>query len=216
MWIMQKWKKSGSLHQLAMKDASDIRNTFMYKLAAGSNLHMFRHVLLAGSTQDRYVPWHSARIELCKYSSKDNSVTGMKQKGTDIILHLRLRGFTNLMCVHSHLLQDLLMLYFRCCIPRNAPQYNVTNSKSTKCGPCSLRYTSCAPLKHECTYWKSSSYRSSGFWALYWEVFDSNCIKILSIMTMIILQQFSYLNVYRLWYRKKYIVQENTKLLGMK
>ena len=73
---MQKWKKSGSLHQLAMKDASDIRNTFMYKLAANSNLHMFRNVLLAGSTQDRYVPWHSARIELCKYSSKDNSVTG--------------------------------------------------------------------------------------------------------------------------------------------
>ena len=73
---MQKWKKSGSLHQLAMKDASDIRNTFMYKLAAKSNLHMFRNVLLAGSTQDRYVPWHSARIELCKYSSKDNSVTG--------------------------------------------------------------------------------------------------------------------------------------------
>ena len=80
MWIMQKWKKSGSLHQLAMKDASDIRNTFMYKLAANSNIHMFRNVLLAGSTQDRYVPWHSARIELCKYSAKDNSVTGKHRK----------------------------------------------------------------------------------------------------------------------------------------
>lgn len=80
MWIMQKWKKSGSLHQLAMKDASDIRNTFMYKLAANSNIHMFRNVLLAGSTQDRYVPWHSARIELCKYSAKDNSVTGKHHK----------------------------------------------------------------------------------------------------------------------------------------
>lgn len=76
---MQKWKKSGSLHQLAMKDASDIRNTFMYKLAANSNIHMFKNVLLAGSTQDRYVPWHSARIELCKYSAKDNSVTGKTQ-----------------------------------------------------------------------------------------------------------------------------------------
>ena len=80
MWIMQKWKKSGSLHQLAMKDASDIRNTFMYKLASNSNIHMFRNVLLAGSTQDRYVPWHSARIELCKYSAKDNSVTGKHHK----------------------------------------------------------------------------------------------------------------------------------------
>ena len=37
---------------------------------------MFRHVLLAGSTQDRYVPWHSARVEMCKTSIKDNSVTG--------------------------------------------------------------------------------------------------------------------------------------------
>ena len=51
---------------------------------------MFRHVLLAGSTQDRYVPWHSARIELCKASIKDNSVTGksnnFKAKETVIIL----------------------------------------------------------------------------------------------------------------------------------
>ena len=74
---MQKWKKSGSLHQLALKDTTDIRKTFMYQLSLRSNLHMFRHVLLAGSTQDRYVPWHSARIELCKAAVKDCSVTGV-------------------------------------------------------------------------------------------------------------------------------------------
>ena len=73
---MQKLKKSGSLHQLALKDATDIRQTFMYQLSQRSNLHMFRHVLLAGSTQDRYVPWHSARIEMCKTAIKDHSVTG--------------------------------------------------------------------------------------------------------------------------------------------
>ena len=73
---MQKWKKSGSLHQLALKDTTDIRKTFMYQLSLRSNLHMFKHVLLAGSTQDRYVPWHSARIELCKTAVKDCSVTG--------------------------------------------------------------------------------------------------------------------------------------------
>ena len=55
MWFMQKWKKSGSLHQLALKDATDIRKTFMYRLSLKSNLHKFKHVLLAGSTQDRYV-----------------------------------------------------------------------------------------------------------------------------------------------------------------
>lgn len=76
MWFMQKWKKSGSLHQLALKDATDIRKTFMYELSLKSNLHMFKHILLASSTQDRYVPWHSARIEVCKAVMKDTSVTG--------------------------------------------------------------------------------------------------------------------------------------------
>ncbi len=76
MWFMQKWKKSGSLHQLALKDATDVRKTFLYRLSLHSNLHKFRHVLLAGSTQDRYVPWHSARIELCKAATKDTTVVG--------------------------------------------------------------------------------------------------------------------------------------------
>ncbi len=73
---MQKWKKSGSLHQLALKDATDIRRTFMYRLSQRSNLHLFRNVLLAGSTQDRYVPWHSARVEMCRAAARDASVTG--------------------------------------------------------------------------------------------------------------------------------------------
>ncbi len=46
------------------------------QLSVRSKLQSFRHVLLAGSTQDRYVPWHSARIELCKAAAKDQSVTG--------------------------------------------------------------------------------------------------------------------------------------------
>jgi hypothetical protein len=53
---------------------------------------MFKHVLLAGSTQDRYVPWHSARIELCKASVKDCSVTGQtymfnREKTPDRVFH---------------------------------------------------------------------------------------------------------------------------------
>jgi hypothetical protein len=32
MWIMQKWKKSGSLLQLSLKDHVDIRQTFLYNL----------------------------------------------------------------------------------------------------------------------------------------------------------------------------------------
>ncbi|XP_012284518.1 uncharacterized protein LOC105701935 [Orussus abietinus] len=76
MWFMQKWKKSGSLLQLAMKDSSDVRRSFMFRLSQKSNLQNFRHVLLCGSAQDRYVPLHSARIELCKAAVRDLSDQG--------------------------------------------------------------------------------------------------------------------------------------------
>uniref|UniRef100_A0AAZ3NUR9 DUF676 domain-containing protein n=1 Tax=Oncorhynchus tshawytscha TaxID=74940 RepID=A0AAZ3NUR9_ONCTS len=71
LWFMQKWKKSGSLLQLTCRDHSDPRQTFLYKLSKKSGLHHFRNVVLVGSLQDRYVPYHSARIEMCKTALKD-------------------------------------------------------------------------------------------------------------------------------------------------
>lgn len=76
MWFMQKWKKSGSLLQLAMKDSSEVRRSFMFRLSQRSNLHRFKHILLCGSAQDRYVPLHSARIELCKAAVRDPTDQG--------------------------------------------------------------------------------------------------------------------------------------------
>ncbi|XP_026668872.1 uncharacterized protein LOC108624401 isoform X3 [Ceratina calcarata] len=76
MWFIQKVKKSGSLLQLAMKDAPDVRRSFMFRLSQKSNLEKFKHVLLCGSAQDRYVPLHSARIELCKAAVRDSTDQG--------------------------------------------------------------------------------------------------------------------------------------------
>lgn len=55
MWFMQKWKKSGSLLQLSLRDASDVRDTFLYRLSQKCNLVNFKNVLLCGSSQDRFV-----------------------------------------------------------------------------------------------------------------------------------------------------------------
>lgn len=74
---MQKWKKSSSLLQLALRDHLDPRQTFMYQLSKTGQLQHFKHVLLCASSQDRYVPIHSARIELCKAAYKDNTLLGM-------------------------------------------------------------------------------------------------------------------------------------------
>ncbi|XP_069742245.1 protein FAM135A isoform X2 [Narcine bancroftii] len=71
LWFMQKWKKSGSLLQLTCRDHSDPRQTFLYKLSKKTGLCYFKNVVLVGSLQDRYVPYHSARIEMCKTALKD-------------------------------------------------------------------------------------------------------------------------------------------------
>ena len=63
--------KSGSLLQLSLKDHSDLYKTFLYKLSKKPTFEYFKNVLLVASPQDRYVPFHSARIEMCKAALKD-------------------------------------------------------------------------------------------------------------------------------------------------
>jgi hypothetical protein len=74
---MQKWKRSSSLQQLCMKDHQDPEQTFLFKLSQDSLLHHFRFVLLCGSSQDHYVPRHSAHVQLCEQASADCSRFGV-------------------------------------------------------------------------------------------------------------------------------------------
>ncbi|XP_036174236.1 protein FAM135A isoform X22 [Myotis myotis] len=105
LWFMQKWKKSGSLLQLTCRDHSDPRQTFLYKLSNKAGLHYFKNVVLVGSLQDRYVPYHSARIEMCKTALKD------KQSGQ----------------IYSEMIHNLLrpILQSKDC---NLVRYNVINA----------------------------------------------------------------------------------------
>ncbi|KFP07391.1 Protein FAM135A, partial [Calypte anna] len=105
LWFMQKWKKSGSLLQLTCRDHSDPRQTFLYKLSKKAGLHYFKNIVLVGSLQDRYVPYHSARIEMCKTALKD------KQSGP----------------IYAEMIQNLLLpvLQNKEC---NLVRYNVINA----------------------------------------------------------------------------------------
>ncbi|KAF7654173.1 hypothetical protein LDENG_00073110 [Lucifuga dentata] len=73
LWLMQKLKKSGSLLQLTFRDHADPRKTFLYLLSQKPGLRFFKNVVLVASPQDRYVPFHSARIEMCKTALKDRT-----------------------------------------------------------------------------------------------------------------------------------------------
>ncbi|XP_039179485.1 protein FAM135B isoform X2 [Crotalus tigris] len=71
LWLMQKLKKSDSLLQLTFRDNADLRKCFLYQLSQKTGLQYFKNVVLVASPQDRYVPFHSARIEMCKSALKD-------------------------------------------------------------------------------------------------------------------------------------------------
>lgn len=117
MWFMQKWKKSGSLLQLSLRDASDPRRSFLYRLSERSQLHHFKHILLCGSGQDRYVPLHSARLELCKAAAKDTSLLGQAYRemvSTRLItLFRRLTLSAGFVClVDKHFCHNFALVFY--------------------------------------------------------------------------------------------------------
>ncbi|XP_066468523.1 protein FAM135A isoform X2 [Tiliqua scincoides] len=110
LWFMQKWKKSGSLLQLTCRDHSDPRQTFLYKLSRKAGLQYFKNIVLVGSLQDRYVPYHSARVEMCKTALKD------KQTGpiyAEMIQNLLLPVLQNKEC-------SLVRYNVHCALPNTA------------------------------------------------------------------------------------------------
>lgn len=62
MWAIRKWYSSKSLLQLSLKDAPSPRDAFLYHLSEAPSFECFRHVVLLTSPQDKYVPYHSAKL----------------------------------------------------------------------------------------------------------------------------------------------------------
>ncbi|XP_020245658.1 protein FAM135B-like isoform X2 [Asparagus officinalis] len=72
LWLLKKLKGPQVIHQLTFSDDPDLQNTFFYKLCK-KTLENFKNIILLSSPQDGYVPYHSARIELCQASASDQS-----------------------------------------------------------------------------------------------------------------------------------------------
>uniref|UniRef100_A0A0N5BXR2 DUF676 domain-containing protein n=1 Tax=Strongyloides papillosus TaxID=174720 RepID=A0A0N5BXR2_STREA len=74
--IIRWWKQSMSLYQLTLRDHTNPRESFIYKLSLNSALSYFRNVLLVGDYNDNFVPATSSLVETCVESKKDNSIMG--------------------------------------------------------------------------------------------------------------------------------------------
>ncbi|XP_052185710.1 uncharacterized protein LOC127797152 isoform X1 [Diospyros lotus] len=76
LWLLKKLKGTQCIHQLTYTDDPDLQNTFFYKLSKQKTLENFKNIILLSSPQDGYVPYHSARIEMCQGAAGDISKKG--------------------------------------------------------------------------------------------------------------------------------------------
>ena len=86
LWLIQKFKKSACLRQLSCKEKSSLKETFIYKLSKKKGLEFFKNILLVACADDRYVPYQSARIEMCRAASKDKALGSVYQEMVNNIM----------------------------------------------------------------------------------------------------------------------------------
>lgn len=60
---MNTWQKTESIEQISMRDREELRNCFLYKLSRSKSLNKFKNMAFVSSSQDKYVPYESARVE---------------------------------------------------------------------------------------------------------------------------------------------------------
>ena len=87
------------LSQLSLTDTTDPRESFLFQLSQKKGLEYFEHVFLLASQQDKYAPFHSARIENHKDVHTD------KKRGA--VLYLNAGRFIEINCVRKVLFTKL-------------------------------------------------------------------------------------------------------------
>eukprot|EP00850_Spirogloea_muscicola_P008276 SM000044S15923 [mRNA] locus=s44:45125:50474:- [translate_table: standard] len=72
LWVLKRFKQATVMHELTFTDRADINDCYLFRLSQSKTFECFKHVLLISSPQDRYVPYHSARIEMCPAAMRDS------------------------------------------------------------------------------------------------------------------------------------------------
>lgn len=69
LWLLNRWTSRGALAELALRDAPDWRQSYMFRLADPGpdpsrtpGLGLFKFFVVLASPEDRYVPYFSTRL----------------------------------------------------------------------------------------------------------------------------------------------------------
>lgn len=77
MWALQQMHHSQFMNELQLIDNDkDIKQSYMYKLSQAPGFQHFRYVVLVGSTQDCYVPMHTAHSTIPRPAENDQKGDG--------------------------------------------------------------------------------------------------------------------------------------------
>ena len=71
VWGLRRWRNAHCLTELSLKDGVEPHRCYLFELSCDDKLRHFRNILLVSSSEDRYVPHHSARIQLCPEAMHD-------------------------------------------------------------------------------------------------------------------------------------------------
>eukprot|EP00966_Prymnesium_polylepis_P077838 1803980-Prymnesium_polylepis.1 len=72
IWGLRKFRNAQCLTELSLKDGKTASSSFLYSLSKADVLSHFKNILLVSSIEDRYVPHHSARLQLCREAIADH------------------------------------------------------------------------------------------------------------------------------------------------
>jgi len=102
VYLLTKWRKCTLLEQLALRDAPDLKDTYLAKLCKTRGLEHFQWIVLLSSKQDNYSPSKSSRMEMDpsweKSPSKEVYVGMLRSVWENVIPErvLRLRAHFNI------------------------------------------------------------------------------------------------------------------------
>eukprot|EP00271_Cylindrocystis_brebissonii_P020187 TRINITY_DN657_c0_g1_i2.p1 TRINITY_DN657_c0_g1~~TRINITY_DN657_c0_g1_i2.p1 ORF type:complete len:1016 (-),score=234.69 TRINITY_DN657_c0_g1_i2:939-3986(-) len=80
LWVLKRFKGANMMLELTLTDHPDMKDCFLYQLSQKPTFEYFQNVILLSSPQDRYVPYHSARVEMCPAAIRDTKRGGLFAK----------------------------------------------------------------------------------------------------------------------------------------
>ena len=113
IWMLKTWNKSICLSQMSCSDSIDKKSMCLYQLCTSNqSLSYFQYIFLLACSNDKYAPYHSARIEHIpkEIHHSNNTNTSLNQQMIDHLLSSININKTMIKRIHISFLKLIILL----------------------------------------------------------------------------------------------------------